>query len=66
MCKTEHERFGDQLVTADEIAELFALSPRMVLLSPIPRVRVGPNIFRFRLGDVYEYFGADEPYISEE
>lgn len=65
MCKTEHERFGNQLVTVDDIAELFGHSPRMVLLSPIPRVRAGPNIFLFKLGDVYEYFGADEPYISE-
>lgn len=58
------KQLGDQLVTAAEIDELLGISSRTVLLSPLRRIQLGPKTIRFRLRDVYEHFGLDEPEIS--
>lgn len=53
--------FANQLVTAAEVGELLGVSSRTVLMSPIKRIRLGPKTIRFRLRDVYEFYGLDEP-----
>lgn len=55
------EAHGNQLVTAAQVADLLAISSRTVLLSPIRRIALGPKTIRYRLQDVYEYYGLDEP-----
>lgn len=57
----EEEGFGHQLVTASQVGELLAISSRTVLLSSIRRIRLGPKTIRFRLRDVYQHYGLDEP-----
>lgn len=57
----EGEPLADRLVTADEVAQLLAVSSRTVLMLPIRQVRVGTRLVRYRLGDVYEYLGIDNP-----
>ena len=53
--------FADQLATAAEVGELLGVSSRMVLMSRIKRIRLGPKTIRFRMRDVYDYYGIDEP-----
>ena len=54
---------GDGLLTANEVAELLNVSTRKVLMLPIKQVRVGPRLIRFRLKDVYEYMGVENPNL---
>ncbi len=53
----------ERMVSANEIAALFGVSPRMVLSLPIRQIRLGPRTIRFRLSDVYEHFGVDGPNL---
>lgn len=59
--KRKREGHVNQLVTAAEVAELLAISSRTVLLSPIRQIRLGPKTIRFRLRDVFQHYGLDEP-----
>ncbi len=51
---------ADQLVTAAEVGELLGVSSRTVLMSQLKRIRLGPKTIRFRLRDVYKYYGLDD------
>lgn len=50
----------EQLVSAEEIAELFGISSRMVLTLPLRQYRIGPRTVRFRLSEVLAHFGLSE------
>ncbi len=52
---------ADRLLTAEEVAELMGISVRTVLMLPIKQIRIGPRIIRFRLRDVYEFLGLENP-----
>ena len=53
----------DGLFTVEEVAEFLKVSTRMVLMLPIPQIKIGPRTTRFRLKDVYEYVGGDNPNL---
>jgi hypothetical protein len=55
------ESFGERLVSAADIAELFGISERKALMLPLKQYRISERIIRFRLSEVYEYFGIDHP-----
>ncbi len=50
----------EEFVSAEEIAELFGISSRMVLSLPLKQYRIGPRTIRFRLSEVRAHFGLDE------
>ena len=54
---------GERLISTEEVAELLGVSSRTVLNLPIKQYRLGPRTFRFRLRDVYDYLGADNPNL---
>jgi hypothetical protein len=56
----------ERLLTTEEVAELIGVSPRMVLALPIPQIRLGTRTIRYRLRDVYEFLGIDEPECRTE
>lgn len=51
---------GEHLLSAYEVAELIGTSPRLVLALPIRQIRIGARTIRYRLRDVYDYFGLDD------
>jgi hypothetical protein len=57
------EQLGERLLTAEEVGELLCISSRKVLLLPIPQIRLGPRIIRYRLRDVYEHVGIENPNL---
>ena len=52
----------DPLLTAAEVGELLGISSRMVLCLPIKQIRIGPRTIRFRLQDIYDYLGLEDPH----
>jgi predicted DNA-binding transcriptional regulator AlpA len=65
-----HSRFNvsddlpsERLISAEEVGELLGISTRTVLLLPIKQVRIGSRLIRFRLRDVYEYLGIENPNL---
>jgi predicted DNA-binding transcriptional regulator AlpA len=59
----EWERFGDRLVTAEEVGELYGVSARTVLNLPLKQVRFGDRLIRYRLSDVYAYIEMENPNL---
>ena len=51
------------MISTEEVAELLGVSSRTVLNLPIKQYRLGPRTIRFRLADVYEYLGVDNPNL---
>jgi predicted DNA-binding transcriptional regulator AlpA len=51
----------ERMIPTDEVAELLGVSSRMVLNLPIKQFRLGPRTIRFRLADVYDYLGIENP-----
>lgn len=51
------------LFTAEEVAELLKVSPRMVLMMAIPQVKLGARTIRYRLSDVYDAIGVENPNL---
>jgi hypothetical protein len=60
---TGEEPLDEQLWTTENVAELMGVSVRKVLMLPIRQIRLGPRTIRFRLKDVYEYIGIDNPNL---
>jgi hypothetical protein len=54
---------GATLVTSEEAAELMGVSARMVLMLPIRQIRIGAKTIRFRLQDIYDFLGIDNPNL---
>jgi predicted DNA-binding transcriptional regulator AlpA len=54
---------GERLLTTAEVAELLGVSERKVLMLPIKQIRIGPRTIRYRLAEVYEFLGLDNPNI---
>lgn len=52
---------GEMLLSTEDVAELIGVSSRKVLMLPIRQIRLGHRTIRFRLRDVYEYLGIDNP-----
>lgn len=50
-----------RLLTAYEVGVLVGISSRTVLNLPIRQIKLGPRTIRFRLEDVYEHFGIEDP-----
>lgn len=57
----EHEAEGETFLSTEEVAQLLGVTPRMVLLLPLRQIKLGHRTIRFRLRDVYEYLGIDNP-----
>jgi predicted DNA-binding transcriptional regulator AlpA len=55
------EEFRKRLVNVYDLSELMGISVRMVLTLPIRQIRIGPRTVRWRLSDVYEFLGVDDP-----
>jgi hypothetical protein len=62
-----HESVSDEMVErlygAAEVAELLGVSVRTVLMLPIRQIKIGARTIRFRLKDVYEFAGIDNPNL---
>ncbi len=54
---------GERMLSTEEVAELLGVSSRTVLNLPIKQYRLGPRTIRFRLSDVYDYLGVDNPNL---
>jgi hypothetical protein len=54
---------AEELLTTEEVADLLRVSTRKVLLLPLRQVRLGPRSIRFRLWDVYEFLGVENPNL---
>jgi len=52
---------GEQMLTTEDVAELLGVSTRMVLALPIRQYRLGTRTIRFRVRDVYDYLGLENP-----
>jgi len=50
-----------RLLTPEEVAQLLRVTPRHVLQLPIKQVRMGHRTIRYRLRDVYDYLGIEDP-----
>jgi hypothetical protein len=59
----EGETPVEMLMSAEEVAELMAVSTRTVLMLPIKQIRIGPRLIRFRLRDVYQFLGIENPNL---
>ena len=59
----EDEPLGERLLTAEEVADLLAVSVRKVLLLPIKQIKIGPRLIRYRMCDVYDFIGIDNPNL---
>ncbi len=57
----DDELVPEQLYSTDDVAELMGVSARTVLMLPIRQIRIGARTMRFRLGDVYDFLGLDNP-----
>ena len=52
---------GEQMLTTEDVAELLGVSTRMVLALPIKQYRLGARTIRFRIRDVYDHLGIENP-----
>jgi len=52
---------GEQLLSTDEVAQMLGVSTRMVRALPIKQFKLGARTIRFRVSDVYDYLGIDDP-----
>ena len=50
-----------RILTPEEVADMLHVTSRRVLQLPIKQLRLGHRTVRFRLRDVYEYLGVDDP-----
>ena len=56
--KRAGELDGGRLLSTEEVAALLGISPRKVLLLPIPRIRFGPRTIRYRKMDLDAFVAA--------
>ena len=54
---------GEKLLTTEDVADLLGVSTRSVLMLPIRQLKIGPRLIRFRLRDVYQYLGVENPNL---
>ena len=54
---------GMMMLTVREVADLLRCSERKVLMLPIRQYKVGERGTLYRLADVYEYLGVDNPNL---
>ncbi|HVN33305.1 MAG TPA: hypothetical protein VMT45_15115 [Thermoanaerobaculaceae bacterium] len=50
-----------RMLTPDEAAEFIGVTRRRVLQLPIKQIRVSDRTIRYRLKDIYEHLGIEDP-----
>lgn len=55
-----------RLLTPDEAAELLCVSRRRVLQLPLRKFRIGDRTIRYRLSDIYDFAGVEDPNLGPE
>jgi excisionase family DNA binding protein len=53
--------YEQRLFTTEEVAEFLGVSSRTVLMLPIRQYKLGTRTIRYRLEDVYNFLGIDNP-----
>jgi hypothetical protein len=61
--RSQDDWLGEELLTVDEVADLLRVSTRKVLMLPIKQIKIGPRLVRYRLFDVYEFLGVENPNL---
>jgi hypothetical protein len=59
----DDEPLSERLLTPLEVAELMGISVRKLAMLPIKQIRIGPRTIRYRLQDVYEFLGIENPNL---